>query len=77
MRDHPACSSNTLARPSAQVATYLPGVVIESRTSPSHPGAGSPGAETAGAVRVGCSAKIEARLKVVPPHAAHSGSSPL
>ena len=73
IRDQPESSSITRVRPSANIARYLPGSVIDSRTPSSQSLGFADGRVTARLRSVGCS-NIEARRKSVPPQFGHSGS---
>ena len=72
IRDQPSESSITRVRPSANIARYLPGSSIESRTSSSHSAGSAEGRVIAMLFSVGCS-NIEDRRKSVPPQLGHLG----
>ncbi len=72
IRDQPFESSITRVRPSANIARYLPGSEIDSRTSSSQSSGFVVGRVMAMFLSVGCS-NIDERRKSVPPQLGHSG----
>src|SRR5438034_11250527 len=72
IRDQPSESSIRRVRPSANIARYLSGSAIESRTSSSQSFGLVGGRLIATVLSVGCS-NIEARRKSVPPQFGHFG----
>ena len=72
MRDQPTESSITRVRPSANIARYLPGSAIDSRTPSSQSSGFATGRVIAMLRSVGCS-NMEERLKSVPPQLGHFG----
>src|SRR4051795_9810796 len=72
IRDQPVSSPTTSVRPSANIARYLPGFAIDSRTPSSQSAGFAAGGVTAMFRRVGCS-NSDARRKSVPPQFGHWG----